>query len=125
MAKRNDISLPEGHLEALQDKLYAIPTSQQQTAPRGIRRLAPYLAYAASLAVLVLMGNFILRLSSSPQEEEEPLDYYSYLAQSLDPDGALELTEEEDLTSEEIVNYLLASNISVEHLNALYYEEDY
>lgn len=122
MTKRNDISVPEGHLEALQEKLLQIPQAQQ--APQGIRRVAPYLAYAASLAALVVMGNLILR-RTAVQEEDSTWDYYSYLAQSLDPDGLVELTEAEDLTNEDIVNFLLADNLSVEQLNALNYEEDY
>ena len=124
MAKRNDISLPEGHLEALQEKLMAIP-AQQQEAPRGVRRLAPYLAYAASLAALVLMGNAILRYSAGTANQDEGWDYVSYLAQSLDPDGQIELIPAPGLSDEEIESYLIASNISVEQLYSVTYEEDY
>ena len=37
----------------------------------------------------------------------------------------IELKETEQLTQEDIVNYLMASNISVEQLEQTNYEEDY
>ena len=125
MTKKVGISVPEGHLEALQQKLRSIPEAQNQT-PAGVRKLAPYLAYAAMLAVLVVMGNAILRLSAGSAEDDSAWDYYSYLAQSLDPDGGLiELKEQEELTEDDIISYLIADNLSVEQLMASYYEEAY
>jgi len=84
-----------------------------------------YLAYAASLAALVLMGNAVLRQTAVPAQESSDWDYVSYLAQSLDPDGLVELKETEKLSDEDIRSYLLASNISVEQINMTLYEEDH
>ena len=58
-------------------------------------------------------------------QEDTGWDYVSYLAQSLDPDGLVELKETEELSDEDIRSYLLASNISVEQINMTLYEEDY
>ena len=85
MIRKNDISTPEGYFEDLQMRLSEIP--RRESAPSGIRRLAPYLAYAASLVVAVMLGNFILRQTARPAEDDT-WTYVSYLADALDPDGA-------------------------------------
>ena len=69
-------------------------------------------------------GNFIFGRAAAT--EEDAWDYYSYLSQSLDPDGQIELMESPTLTEEDdICSFLIASNIPVEQLTELDYEEDY
>ena len=122
MTKKNDISVPEGYFENLEQSLGRIP--RQEVRPTVLQKVS--LAYAASLAILATLGNFIFRQSSAaPAWEDEDWDYISYLSRSLDPDGMIELKEDEELTQEDIMNYLLASNISVEQLEQTNYEEDY
>ena len=121
MTKRNPISVPDGYFQNLEQRLQQIPA--QAAAPARVFRPAPYLAFAASLAVLAVIGNFILRKTAV--QEDTQWDYVSYLAQSLDPDGLVELKETEELTEDDIRSYLLASNISVEQLNMLSDEEAY
>ena len=91
MTKRNPTSVPDGYFASLQERLLAIPA--QESKPRF--RVAPYLAFAASLVALAVIGNFILRRS------------------------------EPGLSDDDIRNYLLASNTTVEQLYSVYYEEDY
>ena len=91
MTKRNPTSVPDGYFASLQERLLAIPA--QKAGPRF--RVAPYLAFAASLVALAVIGNFILRRS--------------------DP----------GLSDDDIRSYLLASNTTVEQLYSVYYEEDY
>ena len=133
MSKRNDISTPEGYFENLQQRLSEIPASPARVST--VHRLAPYVAIAASFLVAVMLGNAILRSTapSPASAEDDTWTYVSYLAAALDPDGAA-LTDlyddgeeelEESLFAEDIVNYLLADGISVEHLNYLSYEEGY
>ena len=133
MSKRNDISTPEGYFENLQQRLSEIPASPARVST--VHRLAPYMAIAASFLVAVMLGNAILRSTapSPASAEDDTWTYVSYLAATLDPDGAA-LTDlyddgeeelEESLFAEDIVNYLLADGISVEHLNYLSYEEGY
>ena len=113
MTKHSDIKVPEGYFQDLQQRLQAIP--EQAQSPRGIARLAPYFAYAASIAVLALVGSFILRKTAVSTQEESPAQwsYVSYLAQSLDPDCAtFDWTEEP-----------LESGLSLEEI--AYYEEGY
>ncbi|MBQ9192143.1 MAG: hypothetical protein IJ156_00280 [Bacteroidales bacterium] len=133
MSKRTDISTPEGYFDSLRSRLSEIPRKEEvraASAPAGIRRLAPYVAFAASVAVAVVLGNFILRQTAVPAEDDG-WAYISYLSQSMDPDGAALVDGDawEDgegyLSEDDIINYLLADGISVEHLNYVNYEEGY
>ena len=131
MSKRNDISTPEGYFGNLQERLLEIPARPARVST--VRRLAPYVAIAASFLVAVILGNAILRTTTSPSPEDDTWSYVSYLADALDPDGASlfdevdwEMDQEESgLSEEDIINYLLADGISVEHLNYLSYEAGY
>ena len=132
MSKRNDITTPEGYFENLQQRLSEIPARPVRVSTA--HRLAPYAAIAASFLVAVLLGNAVLRRTAPVSDEDETWTYVSYLADALDPDGAAmmdfydyygEEEEQQGLSAEDIVNYLLADGISVEHLNYLSYEEGY
>jgi hypothetical protein len=129
MSKRNDISTPEGYFEDLRMRLSEIPAQPARVSP--VRRLAPYAAIAASFLVAVMLGNFILGRTASPSADDDTWTYVSYLADALDPDGAalVDMYDEwdglEGLSAEDIVNYLVADGISVEHLNYLSYEEGF
>ena len=132
MSKRNDISTPEGYFGDLQMRLSEIPARPVRVST--VHRLAPYVAIAASFLVAVMLGNAILRTSAPAPAEDDTWAYVSYLADALDPDGAvpmdmagyyLDEEETEGLSADDIVNYLLADGISVEHLNYLSYEEGF
>ena len=132
MSKRNDISTPEGYFGDLQMRLSEIPARPVRVST--VHRLAPYVAIAASFLVAVMLGNAILRTSAPAAAEDDTWAYVSYLADALDPDGAVPMDmagyyigdeESEGLSAEDIMNYLLADGISVEHLNYLSYEASY
>ena len=134
MSKRNDITTPEGYFENLQQRLSEIPARPVRV--NTVHRLAPYVAIAASFLVVVMLGNSILRHTAPApvSDEDDTWTYVSYLADALDPDGAAmmdlydyygEEEEQEGLSAEDIVNYLLADGISVEHLNYLSYEQGF
>ena len=131
MSKRNDITTPEGYFGNLQQRLSEIPARPVRVSP--VHRLAPYAAIAASFLVAVLLGNSILRHTAPAPAEDDTWTYVSYLADALDPDGAAmmdiygyeEEEEPQGLSADDIVNYLLADGITVEHLNYLSYEEGY
>lgn len=123
MTKKTGISVPEGYFSKLETRLQSIP-NQEVNKPTVIQKVSPWFAYAASLAILAALGNFIFGRAAAT--EEDAWDYYSYLSQSLDPDGQIELMESPTLTEEDdIRSFLIASNIPVEHLEELDYEEDY
>lgn len=120
MTDKNDIRVPEGYFQDLQARLQEIPER-----PSAKARIAPYLAYAASLVALVAVGNFILGKTAVSQEEESFLDgpYLSYLAQSLDPDGAVCELPEYSIEDDDIVNYLVDEGLTLEEIYG--YEEDF
>ena len=131
MSKRNDITTPEGYFGNLQQRLSEIPARPVRVST--VHRLAPYVAIAASFLAVVLLGNAVLSRTAAPAEDDT-WTYVSYLASALDPDGGvpldmadyyLENEESEGLSAEDIMNYLLADGISVEHLAYLSYEESY
>ena len=123
MTKKNDISVPQGYFQDLEQRLRRIPS--REVRPTVLQQVSPWLAFAASLAILASVGGFIFRKAAQPQPEDYSWEYISYLSRSLDPDGLIELEENAQLTEDDIVNYLLADNISVELLTEANYEEDY
>ena len=123
MTKKNDISVPQGYFQDLEQRLSRIPS--REVRPTVLQQVSPWLAFAASLAILASVGGFIFRKAAQPQPEDYSWEYISYLSRSLDPDGLIELEENAQLTEDDIVNYLLADNISVELLTEANYEEDY
>ena len=124
MTKHSDIQVPEGYFQDLQQRLQAIPSEQAQS-PRGIHRLAPYFAYAASIAILALVGSFIVRRTAVSNQEDTiaQWSYVSYLAQSLDPDCATYEWTEDAMDDDDIVNYLVNEGLTLEEI--AYYEEGY
>lgn len=122
MTRKNDISTPEGYFQNLEERLRTIPS--REVKPTVIQRISPWIAYAASLAVLAAVGNFVFGRAAAV-EEDAGWDYVSYLSRSLDPDGQIELMETASLSDEDIRSFLIADNISIEHLEALNHEEDY
>ena len=130
MSRKNDISTPEGYFENLQMRLSEIPARPARVGT--VRRLAPYAAIAASFLAIVMLGNAILGRTAAPAEDDT-WTYVSYLADALDPDGGVPMDmagyyieeETDGLSAEDIMNYLVADGISVEHLAYLSYEESY
>ena len=122
MTRNSDIKVPDGYFQNLQQSLQAIP---EQAAPKERVHLAPYFAYAASIAILALAGTWILRKSTTVQQEESSAEwsYVSYLAQSMDPDGATYQWMDNAPSDDDIVNYLVNDGLTIEELVS--YEEDY
>lgn len=123
MTRKDDISAPQGYFENLRQRLGEIPTMEQK--PTTFQKVSPWLAYAASLVILAGIANFIFRPSAGGTSDEYDWDYVSYLTGSMDPDGVVELREADTLSEDDIVNYLLADNVSVEQLMYSSYEEDF
>ena len=127
MIRKNDILVPDGYFENLRARLSAIPASGAAVeAPRGIRRLAPYAAIAASMLLAVTLGNWILQRTAVRDVQGS---YDSMLvAEVLGTDNLDYYIQEtpgaDFLTNDDIVNYLIANGTTVEQLNYASYEED-
>jgi hypothetical protein len=124
MTRKNDISTPEGYFDELQNRLsmIAVPAAPAST----LRRFSPYFAYAAFLALAVVLGGVLLRNTAvSAEEEGGSWQYLAYHSQSMDPDGWVESDNTLQLSEEDIVNYLIDNGTSIDYLNAVRYEEVY
>ena len=80
MIRKMDISTPEGYFETLQERLRLIPSRRQH--PSVVRRLSPYVAIAASIVLAAVLGNFILKTTAAPSEEDLGWEYISYLTRT-------------------------------------------
>lgn len=71
MKKQMPYSTPEGYFENLQSRLSEIPARRTRIS------LAPYLALAASFAIALLAGNYILlkTTASRPASDDEIVEY--------------------------------------------------
>lgn len=86
MKKQIPYSTPEGYFENLKAGLKAIPAREGAGEPSPARKMAPYFALAATLAVAFILGGAILRKTAGP-----------YGGQASD---------------DEIIEYLISSNVS-------------
>ena len=125
MTRKNDISVPEGYFENLQQRLSAIGRTESPAEKVGVvRRFVPYVAVAASMLIAVTVGNWIL---SRTAVRDTQSNYESMLIAEAGPlygpDGYSFLDDEEDITDADIVNYLISSGISLEQINAVSYED--
>lgn len=107
MTRKTTYTTPEGYFEDLQQRLRAIPQEHPavaeapaKTAP--LRRLSPYLALAAAIAAVVVAGNAVLRHTATPALEADAIQ----------------------LTDEELVDYLIAEGLSIEHIEYIENDED-
>ena len=89
MKNKNSYSVPEGYFENLRQRLSAIP--EQQPRRTVVRRLTPYLALAASFALIVAVGTAVLRKTVPPVASEQEI--IEYLIDS-------------DMTLAQIIDYL-------------------
>lgn len=123
MMVKKDILAPEGYFEELKERLSALPYSY--SSKNNSFSFRPYLAFVASIVVLVVLGNFILGRTATPDVQGE---YESMLIAELSRGIDLydvmtsEEFEAETLSEEEIVEYLIATGVPVESFN--FYVED-
>ena len=88
-------------------------------------RIKPYVSIAAAFLVMVTVGNSLLRLSTDRGAAvEDAVDQLAYITGSTNPyylymqeDLLDEGDETEDLSIEDLEEYLISSGISVEHLS--------
>ena len=116
---KGTMSVPDGYFSDLKNRLATIPESAT-VQPGPWNRVRPYLAMAASFAAILIIGNSVLRNTASKPEDELFLTDATYAAMiSLNyPDAILNAMEfdEEVITDEDIINYLIESGVRTEHL---------
>ena len=128
---RQNISVPEGYFENLRDRLSGIPASEgsRTSSASGWRTSPwPYAALAASMAAIVVAGNFILKTVTPSQASDS--DYSDAFAEMISeanlPQEYYYLAEaEEGPSGEDIIEYLIDNGTTAEYLNYAENETDY
>jgi hypothetical protein len=140
--------VPDGYFDKLQNRLSAIPReSLLQTASKPLsddsldgkemvlpfwNKFKPYLALAACFAIAVTIGSFILTKTAgytkAPQGSYENILYADmipvtnpYMIYGESGTAA----NKNEITDDDIENYLIASGTTVEHLEYIAYENKY
>ena len=114
------MSVPEGYFNDLKDRLNAIPAGRT-VEPSVWMRMRPIAAMAAAFAAILLVGNAILR-NSIPGNNMEDMTLteanYADMISLTHPEAVYQLMEyeHEDLSDEDIINYLIESGTEMEYL---------
>lgn len=128
MAERmkESYNVPDGYFDALKARLRSIPAKEEAVEtvePTTWMKLRPLVSLAASMAILVVCGTFLLRLSTSVQDREEDYNYAEY-AYAITPvtepyaiyDSALAESVAQSVSGDDIVNYLIDTGISLDQI---------
>ncbi len=133
-SRKNIYGVPPGYFDSLRTRLHRIPLEggeevEEVTAWTQIR---PLMALAASMAVLFVCGTFVLKFSSSgtgsPSGESDYMEYAYMITPNTDPyaiySGAPSVISDASTTSEDIINYLIETGVSLEQISYAnqYYE---
>lgn len=121
----NFYNVPQGYFQKLENRLADIPQKRDREAQTVTLWMSarPVLALAASFALLVIAGTAVLRKTSDKVKVENDYDYFAY-AYNMIPETApysiydAEGTENfySEVSSEDIINYLIDTRVSLETL---------
>ena len=128
---KEDFRVPEGYFTSLKERLNTIPDAAGSPvyipALRLRDRLLPYVALAACFAFLIVIGNTVLRRTTSRNTQDTDPLYAAMLADLIpvtNPYAVFyEAEQGETLSEEEIVDYLIVSGTTPEMLVAATDEE--
>lgn len=124
--RRFPSGVPEGYFDSLKERLSNIPSEEKSNAlaeevSRERRtffmRVKPYVAFAASIAIAVVVGTSILKLTVGRDSQKdasvyEILGYSDLIPRTYSP--YVETEPSEEISSEDIVDYLIDSGTSYE-----------
>ena len=114
------MGVPEGYFNDLKGRLGAIPEAKT-VEPALWMRLRPYVAMAASFVAVLLIGNAVLRNTLSGGRSDDQAyneSTYADMISLTHPEAIYQVLEygHEDLTDEDIINYLIESGAEMEYL---------
>lgn len=104
-------SVPEGYFDVLEGNLKH-PASRKSGF---MEKVTPYMALAASFIIIVTAGTFLLK--NSFEEESMTFEDYMVHSSSLTINQYIkgeEISEENELQDEDIVNYLIYTGVTAE-----------
>lgn len=115
--KENPFVAPEGYFESLGERMVA--ATRREEAPAPLRRLAPYLAYAAALAFLVVAGTFLLR-TFTPLSVDTTVESLAYadIYPMTEPDALYYCSAEDPVSDDDVVEYLIYTGTSLEEISS-------
>ncbi|MBP5397508.1 MAG: hypothetical protein J6Y32_02585 [Bacteroidales bacterium] len=112
--KRHPYKVPEGYFEDFQAKMSHMAREQKTVPVSTWMRIKPYVALAASFLLLLGIGSFLLK-SVTPAAEDNLLAAYEEVLPNSDEELVwLSQYEEDDLSEEDIAEYLDYIGTSVE-----------
>ena len=114
------LGVPEGYFNDLKDRLGAI-SHAKTVEPALWMRLKPYAAMAASFVAILLIGNAVLRGTfSNGRADDQAINEATYaeMISLTHPEAVYQVLEygHDDLSDEDIINYLIESGIEMEYL---------
>ena len=113
------MGVPEGYFDGLKTRLASIP-SQREAVPSPWVRVRPYLAMAAGFAAILVAGNAILRNTalSQPSGTDPFESSYAEMITLTSPETLYDIMEyeTEEISEEDIINYLIESGARPEQL---------
>ena len=106
--RQRPFAVPDGYFDKLEAKLEGIPTARVSMWGK----VRPVMAMAASFAAILLVGGLILKKASSPVGELSLYEQYAYadLIPVSEPFAFFESQQEETVSEEDIIDYLIESN---------------
>lgn len=125
---RYPFKVPENYFDEVNRKILAATSDKEAVKVSMFSRIKPFLAAAAAIAVLVTAGYFSTRLLSPAEnkngipsltlQENAELFLNEIDINTLENDTTLTgmLTESPDLSSNEIINYLINEDIDLSEI---------
>ena len=112
--------VPDGYFEELGARLGRIPSEQAVQEAGPWARFKPYLALAACFAIAFAIGTVILKRTATGQSPDQLYNenIFAEMVSVSQPELYLQtLYDEEDpITDEDIINYLIESGVSAEQI---------
>lgn len=114
------MGVPDGYFDSLKTRLESIP-STGVTRRLDWAKVRPYLALAASFAAVLVIGNSVLRHTASKDQLAGSDSFESSYVQMISltsPSTIYNVLESEadEITDEDIINYLIASGATTDQL---------
>lgn len=112
-------TVPEGYFESLKRNAKDIATKKNSCRPSFGKRIAPYVAIAASFAAIIAAGSAILKVTAGVNGTDDEAFIAEYIVPVTEPESVyyLSFNDADELTDEEIVEYLIESGVSLEEIN--------
>jgi hypothetical protein len=125
--RKPEFSVPDGYFDKLKARLEEIPEKEAQVTLW--QKIRPYFAMAASFLIMLGVGTGILKLTTRQSISDEDQFYYDLGYADLipvtyaDPSLYEDNDDDDEISSEDIENYLIATGVSIEKIR--YSETNY